>query len=243
MIKITEDTVFNTEADWIVNTVNCVGVMGKGLALEFALRFPKLKEIYINQCKQRFIKIGKIYSYTIDGLNIINFPTKIDFKYPSQYDWIERGLKDFVENYKSLGIKSIAFPLLGCTNGELDKAIVMEMMNKWLAIPDVTVYICKSIKLAGKEKEMVESFKKCSIEQLSTIVKLNKNQRESIESNKEKIDRFYKILDLDKIGHATYEKLFLYFYKNSTISTVQKTQEIEYPQTLFELLDEENKKL
>ena len=215
MITLTEDTVFNVNADWIVNTVNCLGVMGKGLALEFALRYPELDVIYTEQCKKKEINIGKIYNYKIKGINIINFPTKYDYRYPSQYKWIEDGLQDFLRNYKKLNIKSVAFPLLGCTNGELDKKIVLEMMTKYLNLDDVQVYICSSTKLAGKEKEMLEEFKSSSIEKLTDIAKLNKTQVEMIKINQMKVKRFYQILEIPKIGKTTYSKLFNYFYNGN----------------------------
>ena len=213
MIYLVEDTVFNTDAEWIVNTINCVGVMGKGLALEFALRYPKLNDIYIEQCKNKTIRVGKIYTYEIEDKKIINFPTKYSFKYPSQYEWIEQGLLDFKNKYKELNIKSVAFPLLGCNNGDLDRNIIISMMTKILNLPDLDVYICKSTKLAGKEKEMLENFQKASIEELTKIGKLNVNQVKVVKDNKLKISRFYHILELDKIGKATYERLFTYFYK------------------------------
>ena len=186
--------------------------MGRGLALEFALRYPELDTIYIEQCKKKEINVGKVYNYKINGINIINFPTKYDYKYPSQYKWIEEGLKDFIHNYKKLNIKSIAFPLLGCANGELDKKIVLEMMKKYLNQDDLQVYICSSTKLAGKEKEMLEGFKNTSIEKLIEIARLNKNQAEAIKINQMKVNRFYQILEIEKIGRTTYSKLFNYFY-------------------------------
>lgn len=215
MITLTEDTVFNTDAEWIVNTVNCLGVMGKGLALEFALRYPELDAVYTKQCRNKEINVGKIYDYNINGTNIINFPTKYDFRYPSQYKWIEEGLQDFLNNYKKLNIKSVAFPLLGCTNGELDKKIVLEMMKKYLDLDGVQVYICSSTKLAGKEKEMLEEFKNSSIEKLTDIAKLNKTQVEMIKINQMKVNRFYQILEIPKIGKTTYSKLFKYFYNGN----------------------------
>ena len=83
MIKIIKDNVFDSKAECIVNTINCVGFMGKGLAFEFALRYPKLEEIYIEQCKRHQIHTGILYFYDIDGQKIINLPTKYHFKYPS----------------------------------------------------------------------------------------------------------------------------------------------------------------
>ena len=212
MIIYTEDTVFNTNAECMVNTINCVGIMGKGLALEFALRYPKLEELYINQCNNKEINVGKIYFYTINKTKIINFPTKYNFKYPSQYKWIEEGLQNFVKVYKEFNIKSIAFPLLGCSNGELDRKIVLEIMNKYLELDDLIVYICGSTKLAGKEKEMLDKFKSSSIEQLTKIANLNKTQIQQIKENQTKVFRFYQILDIPKIGKTTYAKIFNHFY-------------------------------
>ena len=212
MIKFIDDTVFNAPAEWIVNTVNCVGVMGKGLALEFALRYPKLEEIYKNQCANKEINLGNIYNYEIEGTKIINFPTKYHFKYPSQYEWIERGLKDFCLKYKKLNIKSVAFPYLGCTNGELDYQVVRMMMTKYLSLEDVDVYICSSKLVAGKEKEMLENFKSTPIEELFSICKLNNSQKEELKKNRAKISRFYEILNIPKIGISSYKKYFDYFY-------------------------------
>ena len=224
MIHFVEDTVFNTNAEWIVNTVNCVGVMGKGLALEFALRYPKLKDIYTDQCRKKQIRVGYIYSYKIDNTLIINFPTKYDYKYPSRYEWIEKGLINFVNQYKNLGIKSIAFPYLGCSNGELDSNQVLKIMEKYLSLDDVEVYICSSRKLDGKEKEMLDNLKAQSIENLIKIGKLNVTQREIFEEKYHSLTRFYQILDIPKIGLKTYERFFNYFYNNNQEEKVEQEQ-------------------
>ena len=92
--------VFNTDADAIVNTINCVGFMGKGLALEFSLRYPKLLVDYKEKCSKKEINIGKLYYYKEDNILIINFPTKKDYKFPSKLEWIEKGLLEFVNTYK-----------------------------------------------------------------------------------------------------------------------------------------------
>jgi len=76
MIIKTNSTVFNVNADCIVNTINCDGFMGKGLALEFSLRYPKLNKIYQDQAKRKELHTGKVYFYEIDGQKMINFPTK-----------------------------------------------------------------------------------------------------------------------------------------------------------------------
>lgn len=214
MIRLVEDTIFNTPAEWIVNTINCVGFMGKGLALEFALRYPELERIYKEQCHKKEINIGKIYDYNINGTKIINFPTKYHYRYDSKYEWIELGLKDFVSKYKKLNIKSIAFPYLGCANGGLDYKVVEKIMIKYLNIEGLDVYICSSKKLGGKEKEMLEKFQSTDLEQLFKIGNLNVTQREQFSNKYLSIRRFYEILSIPKIGLKTYQNYFNYFYKD-----------------------------
>lgn len=212
MIIKTKSTVFNTCADCIVNTINCDGFMGKGLALEFSLRYPKLDQIYQEQAKRKELHTGKIYFYEIEGQKIINFPTKYHFKFPSKYEWIEEGLIHFVSIYKELNIKSVAFPLLGARNGELDPRLVIEIMEKHLKNLDIDVYICYSSELAGKEKEMLDNFKSFDLLLLKESIRLNKGQLESLIEGKSKIKRFYEIISLSKIGVETYKKIFKYFY-------------------------------
>ena len=133
MIEYVDTTVFNANAQTIVNTINCVGVMGNGLALEFRLRYPEMYDHYVEQCKQKKVQIGKPYLYREYVTPwILNFPTKKHWKYPSKIQWIEQGLKYFVANYKHGGIKSIAFPKLGCNHGDLDWNDVKSLMEKHL---------------------------------------------------------------------------------------------------------------
>lgn len=212
MIKITDSTVFNTGADCIVNTINCVGFMGKGIALEFALRYPKLEELYVEECHNKQIHTGRVYFYEIDGQKIINFPTKFHFKYPSQIEWIEQGLKYFVENYKRWNIKSIAFPILGANNGGLDPIEIEQLMINYLSSLDIDVYICHSKLLEGKELEMVNSFNNTSINDIKKHVRLTAKQCDALEMNKNKINRFIDISKIEGIGTDTYKALFRLFY-------------------------------
>lgn len=212
MIYKTKSTVFNVNADCIVNTINCDGFMGKGLALEFALRYPKLNEIYQDQCKKKLLHTGNVYAYNIDGQCIINFPTKYHFQYPSKYEWIEQGLNHFIRIYKSLKIKSVAFPLLGARNGELDPNIVIEIMEKYLSKLDIDIYICYATELDGKEKEMLTNFKSTNLYLLQDKLNLRKPQLESLIDGRNSVNRFYEIMDLPKIGIETYKKIFNYFF-------------------------------
>lgn len=125
--------IFDSQCQTIVNTVNCVGVMGKGLALEMKKRYPDMFEKYKDFCNKGLIDIGKLWLYKhSDEKWILNFPTKKDWRNPSEYEYIEDGMIKFVETYKERGIKTVAFPMLGCSNGGLDKNIVIQIMTKHL---------------------------------------------------------------------------------------------------------------
>ena len=145
MIKIERGkTIFESNAQTLVNTVNCVGVMGKGLALEFKNRYPKMFDKYKSFCDKGVFKPGVLWIYKgDDGKWVLNFPTKIDWKEPSKIEYIEEGLTKFVEIWKDKGITSIGFPLLGCGNGGLNPDIVIALMQEYLNQCeglDVTIY-------------------------------------------------------------------------------------------------------
>lgn len=142
-ITFRKGNIFNTKMQTIVNTVNCVGVMGKGLALEFKLRYPDMFYKYKELCQSKLMGIGKLWIYKSESCPqwILNFPTKLHWKNPSKIEYIEAGLRKFVESYKEKGITSIAFPLLGTHNGGLGKSEVLELMYKYLEKCDLEVEI------------------------------------------------------------------------------------------------------
>ena len=100
-------------------------------------------ELYRKYCKKELITVGKLWLYKVapSGLWILNFPTKTHWRFPSEYEYIEKGLQKFVDTYKEKGITSIAFPLLGATNGGLDKDKVLEIMLSYLSKCDIPVEI------------------------------------------------------------------------------------------------------
>ena len=111
------------ETEALVNTVNTVGVMGKGIALQFKERFPMNFKIYKAACKKGEMLVGKMLVVKENTLNgeklIINFPTKTEWFKKSEYSYIEDGLKDLAKVIEENKIKSIAIPPLGCGNGGL----------------------------------------------------------------------------------------------------------------------------
>ena len=215
MINYYEGTIFNIDADAYVNAVNTVGFMGKGLALEFALRYPDMLEVYRRECEEQLISIGKqTYYKERTGKLIVNFPTKADFKYPSRIEWIELGLKKFVEVYETLGISSIAFPKLGCSNGGLEWELVKQLMEKYLSNINLTTYVClDNLPYAeGKEKTMLEAFNEKNVEELAQICRLTQKQKDNLRKNMP-YKRFWRIGETEGIGVKTYENLFKYFYE------------------------------
>lgn len=216
MIKIIDSNVFDSKADCIVNTVNCVGVMGKGLALEFALRYPELESEYIEQCKTHQIKTGQLYFYNINGQKIINFPTKFHFSKPSQMEWIEQGLEFFVLNYKKWNIKSVAFPLLGVRNGGLNPDDVISLIENKLAELSIPVYVCLNKTQDKLSTVLLERFNSCDPYAVADQLKLNKKQTQVFVFSHKKIKRFIDISDLSGIGSKTYRNIYKYFFENKT---------------------------
>lgn len=112
---------FSSDAQTLVNTVNCVGVMGKGIALQFKQRFPGMYEDYVRRCERKLVRLGEPYVYEdMTGAKILNFPTKDHWRSASRLSDIEKGLSYLAEHYEQWGIKSISMPPLGCGNGGLE---------------------------------------------------------------------------------------------------------------------------
>lgn len=142
MIKVLIGNMFESQARTLVNTVNCVGVMGKGVAAEFKKRFPDMFKEYKAKCDAKQVLPGTPYFFgDFFGQSVVNFPTKSHWRSPSKLDDVVNGLERFTKNYKSWGIESVAFPPLGCGNGGLDWDIVGPLMYQTLSKLDIDVEI------------------------------------------------------------------------------------------------------
>lgn len=140
--KEIKGNIFNTKAMAVVNTVNCVGAMGKGIALDFKLRFPKMFKEYQKICFSKKLSPGQILPYHDNRFLILNFAIKDDWKDPSKVEWVEETLKKFRDNYKRLGITSIAFPWMGAMNGGIPIEIIKELTRKYLSdLEDVDIEV------------------------------------------------------------------------------------------------------
>ena len=213
-ITVINGNIFNTKAQTIVNTVTCVGVMGKGIALVFKLRYPSMFEQYQKYCKQNLIAVGKLWIYKGEPTNpwVLNFPTKTHWKLPSEYEYIEKGLQKFVDTYKEKGITSIAFPLLGANNGGLDKDKIMETMLHYLSKCDIPIEIYQYDSMAPDD--LFETFKN-KWNEISTIDKkqLGIRQQKQIDAiekavNVDNVKSMIALINYPGIGIKTMERCF-----------------------------------
>ena len=216
MLSIIDGSVFDTECDILVNTVNCRGVMRAGIALEFALRYPQMYEAYVWDCNSGFVQTGKTYLYVSDGQKILNFPTKDDYKEPSLLDYLIDGLRYFVEHYKEYNAKSIAFPLLGCTNGGLNfEKEVKPIMLEYLNAIDMDVFICKNTLLMPEsvEARMLEKAKNTNVIQIIADLQLDDISMDKLSASIQDVDRFWKLASSKMVGSIdNYIKLWNYHY-------------------------------
>jgi O-acetyl-ADP-ribose deacetylase (regulator of RNase III)/uncharacterized protein YwgA len=146
MIEIVQGNLLRAEAEALVNTVNCVGVMGKGIALQFKQAWPEMAKVYERACAAGEIQPGMVQVWPTGELlfpkYVINFPTKRNWIHRSRYQDIESGLMALVETIKRLGIESIALPPLGCGNGGLAWSKVRPMIETAFAsVPEVRVLL------------------------------------------------------------------------------------------------------
>jgi len=137
-VKLAKGTLLKEDAEALVNTVNTVGVMGKGVALQFKEKFPLNYKLYRKACEKQEVVVGKMFvtqtGFLTNPKYIINFPTKQHWKGFSKLEFIETGLDDLVKVINSLEIKSIALPPLGCGNGGLQWSVVKRLITYKISV-------------------------------------------------------------------------------------------------------------
>jgi O-acetyl-ADP-ribose deacetylase (regulator of RNase III) len=142
MITYLANDLFESPAQVLVNAINTVGAMGKGIALEFKRKYPDMFSEYQRLCKSGAFDIGQLWLYKSPDKWVLNFPTKRDWRDKSQLEYIEIGLKRFVEIYEMEGITSISFPRLGCGLGGLNwEHEVRPLMERYLGALPIEVII------------------------------------------------------------------------------------------------------
>lgn len=150
MIKYLTGNLFESDAQAWVNAVNTLGVMGKGIALQFKKTFPVNFKIYADACKKGEVKTGEMlvvkdFNQTTGEKIIVNFPTKQDWRKPSEYSFIEAGLDDLLLIINKYQITSIAIPALGAGNGGLEWAKVKALIEQKLSHLDVEITVYEPV--------------------------------------------------------------------------------------------------
>ncbi len=142
MVTFVKGDILKSPSQVLTNAVNCVGIMGKGIALEFKNHYPTMFTDYQNRCKEDNVKPGVPYLWEDEASQILNFPTKRHWKDNSILQDINDGLKFLAVSYKDMGIQSIAMPALGCGLGGLNWHDVKSLIEKNLGpIADLDVYV------------------------------------------------------------------------------------------------------
>jgi O-acetyl-ADP-ribose deacetylase (regulator of RNase III) len=141
MLLYRRTSILESTAQTVVNTVNCMGVMGKGIAQAFKAREPTMFVAYKSICDRGLLQPGKLWLWQGSDQWVLNFPTKKHWRNPSRLEWMEAGLRKFVDEYAARGITEISFPRLGCGNGNLDWEDVRPLMARYLEKLDIPVYV------------------------------------------------------------------------------------------------------
>lgn len=226
MITIFSGNIFTTKCNTIVNTVNCVGVMGAGIAYECRLRYPEMYEKYQALCKDNLLQIGTLWIYKASNKSILNFPTKTDWKQPSRIEYLEKGLQKFVDTYKEKEITSIAFPLLGASHGGLTQEQSLSTMQRYLSQCDIEIEIwhfdptaTDDIFLNYRQHFLSRTDKELS---KSTGIGVNIINKIKDALNDTKINSMSSLLNVKGIGDRTLEKSFKFIttYDNSNDKTL-----------------------
>ena len=218
-IKIIEGNLFTTQCQTIVNTINCVGVMGAGIALECRLRYPAMFETYSKLCAEKRFRPGVLWLYKgglddrdIDNKWVLNFPTKVHWKFPSKIEWVEAGLEKFLATYKAKGISSVAFPVLGGLNGGLDPEEVVSLMCSKLANSEIPLEIYHykadaADDLFERFKYLLKSKTAEKIAELSGL-RIDYVRRINAAIDNSTICQLNQLVGVNGIGAKTLEKVF-----------------------------------
>ena len=217
--------IFTSECQTLVNTVNCVGVMGAGIALEFKFRHPAMFERYVEHCYAGRINIGQLWLYKpmpeeSDQRWVLNFPTKKHWKDPSKNEYLVMGLKKFTEAYRDKEIESIAFPILGATNGKMAERESLSIMLPYLEQCDIPVEIYHYDPTATDD--LYEEFRrrilsdeddKTMAKNIGLRVDFVRKIREVLEWEHD-INSISQLASVKGIGLKTLEKSFRYIMDN-----------------------------
>lgn len=220
-IKILEGNIFKSNYQTLVNTVNCVGVMGAGIALEFKFRYPQMFDRYYDLCQQNMIRIGSLWIYKTDSERmVLNFPTKQDWKYPSKIEYLEKGLEKFLETYNEKGITSIAFPVLGASKGGINENVALNVMVRFLSQANIPIEIYKYDPYAYDDLylQFKKIFLNTDLVKLKERTKIRANYIEKLKEalTDDSIRSLSRLATVEGIGIKTLEKSFQFAMSESS---------------------------
>ena len=218
-VEVKTGNIFTSQCQTLVNTVNCVGVMGAGIALECRLRYPAMFKKYEKLCEAHRFSPGLLWLYKggsdesdINDKWVLNFPTKVHWKYPSKIEWVCAGLDKFVSIYREKQIVSIAFPVLGGLNGGLDPEEVISVMQSKLSVCDIPIEIYQYSSGASDDlyDEFKKKFLKMSPDDISNLIKMQKQyiRRVVVALENPDIHQLNQLAKVEGVGGRTLEKAF-----------------------------------
>jgi O-acetyl-ADP-ribose deacetylase (regulator of RNase III)/uncharacterized protein YwgA len=155
MVSVLVGDIFESQAHTLVNTVNCVGVMGKGIAFGFKKRFPEMFEDYVGRCQRGEVRLGEPYLFLrSEPPWILNFPTKYHWRALARSEDIIRGLEFILSNYRTWGLKSLAVPPLGAGLGQLEWRIIGPILYNLLSKMQIPVELYAPYKTPTDELQL-----------------------------------------------------------------------------------------
>lgn len=228
-VTVITGNIFNSSCQTIVNTVNCVGIMGAGIALECRLRYPDMYAQYVKLCSEGALNVGKLWLYKGSDRWILNFPTKKHWKFPSKEIYLRQGLEKFVQSYSEKQIQSVAFPLLGAQHGGLDPEQSLGLMQHYLAKCAIPIEIYKYDPAALDD--VYDSFKAMlrskSTDELKKATGLRSNYigllKEAVELPN--IHQLNQLGAVKGIGDKTLEAAFAYMHTYKSLVSAPGQQE------------------
>ena len=229
MFKKVKGNIFNSKTQVLVNTVNCVGVMGKGIALECKLRYPKMYETYKKFCDQNKLSPGALQLWKDSSPWILNFPTKLDWRDLSKFEYLEKGLDKFVNTYEEKGIKSISFPMLGASLGGLPENQVFELMTEKLhnlKNIDIEVYQYDPDAKDDLYDKFYLKVKKFNLEDYKKNLKLKTEAAENLKNavDNNQIASMLSIQDVPKIGIKSLENIHSFLSNNENSKSLIQSE-------------------
>lgn len=216
-VNVITGNIFTTKHQTLVNAVNCVGVMGAGIALEYRLRYPLMYEKYVKICEEKKLDTGLLWIYQAGQKKILNFPTKKHWRNPSRVEYIHAGMSKFVDTYKQREIESIAFPLLGADKGGLSSEQSLDIMLYYLEQIDISVEIYLYDPKAHDDllEQVKQWASKMGPAQLKNMLGIRSTQASSLLDALISPDVFQvnQLMHYPGIGEKTLEKLYAAFFQ------------------------------